>query len=113
MRLFLFDTQPLELVLKLLPIKRFEAEDDAVNVEGGNDSLSAVGMFNEASSFDGLIDVNLIVKNPFVVEELLCLLAVGAPTRCVDFDFGHIGPRNKLLDNKRILLRTEYGLESF
>jgi hypothetical protein len=25
-------------------------------------------------------------------------LAVGAPTRCVDFDFGHICSRNKLLD---------------
>jgi hypothetical protein len=35
-------------------------------------------------------------------------LAVGAPTRRVDLDFGHIGPPvTELLNNKRILLRTD------
>jgi hypothetical protein len=92
MLLILFNTQPLELFLKLFPVKRFEAEDDSVNVERGNDPLSVVGLFNEPRGFDGFFDVNFVVENPFIIEELFCLLAVGAPTRRVDRDFGHIGP---------------------
>jgi len=74
--------------LKLFPIKRLEAEDGPVNVEGGHYPFSAVSLFHEARALDGLFDIDFVVEYPFVVEEALCLMAICAPTRRIDFDFG-------------------------
>src|SRR6266704_986803 len=90
--LLLFDTQPLELGLKLSPIKRLEAEDGPVNVEGGHYPFSTVSLFHEARALDGFLDIHFVVEYPFVVEKALGLIAICAPTRRINCDFGHIGP---------------------
>src|SRR6266496_223429 len=107
-RSFLFDTQPLELGLKLSPIKRLEAEDSPVNVEGGHYPFSAVSLFHEARALDGLFDIDFVVEYSFVVEEALGLMAICAPTRRIYFNFGHISPpKLSCSGTERILLRTD------
>src|SRR5882672_6128999 len=113
-RSFLFDTQPLELGLKLFPIKRLEAEDGPVNVEGGHYPFSAVSLFHEARALDGLFDIDFVVEYPFVVEEALGLMAICAPTRRIDFDFGHISPPKLSCSKDRTDSTTNgFGFEKF
>jgi Tfp pilus assembly protein PilF len=92
-----FDAEPFELCLELFPIKRFQAEHRPVDVEGRHDSFSVVRVFDEAGALGRVFDIHFLVENSLVVEKLLGLIAVCAPTCRVDFDFGHVSPPKLIL----------------
>jgi hypothetical protein len=117
-QLLFFNSESLQLFLQFLPVERLETEDRSVYVEGRHDAAAAVGGLHYAGLPGGFFYVDLLVKDSFVVEKLLGLIAVRAPAGRVDFDVRHLitstasGPFSLNLGRTQRFYYEETGLET-